>query len=150
MWKSIIAVAVALFCATPAVAQTPMWVCVQTAAGCVPAGTYSVSGTVVAAGTGTTGAVTASLPGAASKTTFICGFDVSAAGTGSIGPITITPLTGAAVTFTYALSAATPQILTMPFLPCIPASAQNTAITVTTTADGSATAVDVNVWGYQQ
>lgn len=36
------------------------------------------------------------------------------------------------------------------FSPCIPASAQNEAITVTTTADGTATAVNVNSWGYQQ
>ena len=35
------------------------------------------------------------------------------------------------------------------FNPCIPASAANTAITVTTTANGTATAVDVNSWGYQ-
>ena len=36
------------------------------------------------------------------------------------------------------------------FNPCIPASATNTAITITTTANGTATAVDVNSWGYQQ
>jgi H+/gluconate symporter-like permease len=35
------------------------------------------------------------------------------------------------------------------FTPCVPASAINTAITVTTTANGTATAVDVNAWGYQ-
>jgi len=32
----------------------------------------------------------------------------------------------------------------------VPASAPNTAITVTTTADGTATAVDVNSWGFVQ
>jgi hypothetical protein len=37
------------------------------------------------------------------------------------------------------------------FAPCIPANAQNTTITtVTTTADGMATAVNVNSCGYQQ
>ena len=38
------------------------------------------------------------------------------------------------------------------FTPCLAASAPNTAITITTTAtaDGTATAVDVNSWGYQQ
>jgi hypothetical protein len=36
------------------------------------------------------------------------------------------------------------------FSPCIPASAQNAAITVSTTADGTVTAVNVNSWGYQQ
>ena len=38
---------------------------------------------------------------------------------------------------------------TQTFTPCIPASAVNTAITITTTADASATAVDVNSWGFQ-
>jgi hypothetical protein len=35
------------------------------------------------------------------------------------------------------------------FNPCIPASAVNTAITITTTAAAGGTAVDVNSWGYQ-
>src|SRR4051794_9337952 len=40
--------------------------------------------------TGTTGAVVGTLAGAASKTTFICGFDVSAVGgTAAVGPITV-------------------------------------------------------------
>jgi hypothetical protein len=36
------------------------------------------------------------------------------------------------------------------FSPCIPAGAQNAAITVSTTGDGTATAVNVNSSGYQQ
>jgi hypothetical protein len=36
------------------------------------------------------------------------------------------------------------------FTPCIPATGTNTAITTTTTADGTASAVAVNSWGYQQ
>jgi hypothetical protein len=32
--------------------------------------------------------------------------------------------------------------------PCIPSSTTNTNITITTTADGTASAVDVNSWGY--
>jgi hypothetical protein len=36
------------------------------------------------------------------------------------------------------------------FTPCIPASAVNTAITITTTADANATAVNVNSSGFQQ
>jgi hypothetical protein len=36
------------------------------------------------------------------------------------------------------------------FTPCIQSSAVNTAITVTTTADASATSVSVGSWGYQQ
>jgi hypothetical protein len=37
--------------------------------------------------------------------------------------------------------------LTQTFIPCIPASAANTSITITTTADGTATGVDVKSWG---
>jgi hypothetical protein len=36
------------------------------------------------------------------------------------------------------------------YVPCISSSAVNTVITVTTTANGIATAVSVNSWGYQQ
>lgn len=105
---------------------------------------------VVNAATGTTGAVSAAL-GGTSNTTYICGFDVSAiGGTAAIGPITVTNLVGSK-TFTYQLaSSASGNLLTKTFSPCIPASATSTAITVATTADGTATAVDVNVWGYQQ
>jgi hypothetical protein len=46
-------------------------------------------------------------------------------------------------------SSATGVYLSKSFNPCIPATAANTAITVTTTADGTATAVDVNSTGYQ-
>jgi len=34
------------------------------------------------------------------------------------------------------------------YVPCISSSAVNTVITVTTTANGTATAVSVNSWGY--
>jgi hypothetical protein len=36
------------------------------------------------------------------------------------------------------------------FSPCVSASNANTSITISTTADGSATAVDVQDWGFQQ
>lgn len=105
---------------------------------------------ILGVGTGTTGAVTGTLAAAASKTTFICGFDISATGgVASLGPITVTGLSGG--TFTYQLfSTATGVNLQKTFNPCYPASAVNTAIVVTTTADGTATAVDVNVHGFQQ
>jgi hypothetical protein len=47
-------------------------------------------------------------------------------------------------------SSATGASRAVNFAPCVPASAVNTNITVTTTADGTATAVDVNSWGYRQ
>jgi hypothetical protein len=99
--------------------------------------------------TGTTGAVVGTLSGVASVTTFICGFNVSATGgTAAIGPITVAGLVGSSMVFQF-FSTATGANLTQTFNPCIPASAVNTAITVTTTADGTATAVDVNSWGYR-
>jgi hypothetical protein len=100
-------------------------------------------------GTGSTGAVVGTLAAASTATTYICGFDVSAiGGTAAVGPVVVAGLVGGS--FTYQMSsAATAVLLTRSFSPCIPASAVNTTITVTTTADGTASAVDVNVSGYQ-
>jgi hypothetical protein len=98
---------------------------------------------------GSTSAVVGTLAGTAGKTTYICGFDVSAiGGTAAIGPITVAGLVGSSMVYQLN-SAASGVTLQKTFTPCIPASAVNTAITVTTTADGTATAVDVNSWGYQ-
>ena len=50
----------------------------------------------------------------------------------------------------YELASTTTGVtLSRTFNPCVPASAANTAITITTTADGTATAVAVNSHGYQ-
>lgn len=113
---------------------------------------YPVGSTpITAVGTGTTGAVTATLAAAANTITYICGFDVSAiGGTATLGPITIATLTGG-TTFTYQLaSAAAGTTLGRTFTPCIPGNAVNSTIAVATTADGTASAVDVNAWGYQK
>lgn len=100
--------------------------------------------------TGSTGAVVGTLSGAANVTTFICGFNVSViGGTAAIGPITVAGLIGSSQVYQYNSTAAAGQPLTQNFNPCIPASATNTSITITTTADGTATAVDVNSWGYR-
>jgi hypothetical protein len=101
--------------------------------------------------TGTTGAVVGTLAGAASKTTYICGFNVSTiGGTASSGPVTLAGIVGSSQVYQTPLNAAAGQILvTQTFNPCIPASLANTAITVTTTAAAGATAVNVNSWGYQ-
>jgi hypothetical protein len=101
-------------------------------------------------GTGTTGAVVGTLPAAAAKTTFICGFAVSAlGGTAAVGPVTIAGLIGSSMVY-YCASAAAGAQLNQTFTPCIPGSAVNTAITTTTTADGTASNVAVNSWGYQK
>jgi hypothetical protein len=105
---------------------------------------------IVGNASGTTGAVVGTLAGVAGKTTFICGFTVaSLGGTAATGPITIA---GLSTSMVYQLtSSATGTTVSQTFAPnCIPASAVNTAITITTTANGTASAVNVNSWGYQQ
>lgn len=104
---------------------------------------------ITAHATGTTGSVVATLAAAVGKTTYISGFDVSAiGGTAAVGPIVVAGLTGGS--FTYNLnSSAGGTTLSIKYQPSIPGSAANTAITVTTTADGTASAVAVNAWGYQ-
>ena len=115
-----------------------------------PGGYPTAATPIIGIGTGTTGAVVGTLAGATAKTTYICGFDVSGiGGTAALGPIVVAGLlTGS---YTYQLSSTAAGVtLSKTFTPCIPASAVNTAITVTTTADGSASAVDVNATGFQQ
>ena len=111
-----------------------------------PIGATAITGNA----TGSTGAVVGTLAGVSGKTTYICGVLISAiGGTATIGPITIAGLITSSMVLQLA-SSATGTTLVAPFNPCIPASAANTAITITTTADGTATAVGVNSWGYQQ
>lgn len=104
-----------------------------------------------AVGTGTTGAVTATMAATAGKTNWVCQVQISAiGGTATIGPVTITGLKGGN-TLTYQLaSTAAGNYLPISFTPCFPASAVNTAIAAATTADGTASAVDVNILGYLQ
>jgi hypothetical protein len=112
---------------------------------------YGSATAITGNATGSTGAVVGTLAGTAGKTTYICGFNVSAiGGTATVGPVTVAGLVGSSQVYQLPVNAVAGQILvTQNFSPCIPASAANTAITVTTTADGTATAVDVNSWGYQ-
>ncbi len=100
-------------------------------------------------GTGSTGAVTCTLAGTAGKVTYICGFSVSAiGGTAAVGPITIANTVTASQVYQLASSPGG-STLAVSFEPCVPANASNTSITITTTADGTASAVDVNSWGFQ-
>lgn len=111
-----------------------------------PAGSTAVTGNAI----GTTGAVVGTLANAMAKTTYLCGFNVSAiGGTAAVGPITVAGLIGSSQVYELA-SAASGNQLSEYMFPCIPASAVNTPITITTTADASANAVAVNSWGYQQ
>lgn len=107
--------------------------------------------TVVAVGTGSTGAVVATLTSVPGKLLYLCNLDVSAiGGTATIGPITVAGLQGN-TTFTYQFaSSASGSLLSRTFTPCIAAKDTATNIVVTTTADGTATAVDVNLSGLAQ
>lgn len=109
-----------------------------------------VGAEITGAGTGSTGAVVATLAASTTKTTYICGFTVSAiGGTATVGPITVAGTTGSSLVW-YVASTVAGSNLNVNFNACIPGSAVNTAITVTTTADGTATAVTVNAWGFQR
>lgn len=131
---------------TPVSATAPLPITGATSGGGFPSAATAITGNAV----GTTGAVVGTLSGAASKTTYICGFNISAVGgVAAIGPITVAGLVGSSQVYQLN-SAAIPVNLTQNFNPCIPASAANTSITITTTANGTATAVDVNSWGYRQ
>ena len=111
-----------------------------------PAASTAITGNA----TGTTGAVVGTLAGVANKTTYICGFNVSAiGGTAAVGPITVGGLITSNQVYELA-SAASGNQLSEHMFPCIPASGVATGITITTTADASAAAVAVNSWGYQQ
>lgn len=108
---------------------------------------------LTASATGTTAATTATLAGATSKTTYICGWSVDADATAAtVGDMTVTGIiTGTltrrqGVAAVAAGTASTSQI----YSPCLPASATNTGIAVVSIAAGSGGHTDVNVWGYQQ
>lgn len=116
------------------------------AQGIMPPGAAQISGNAA----GTTGAVVGTLAAAAGRTTYICGFNVQAiGGTAAVGPITVAGLVGSSQVYQGSSSAAGGTIAKEAFNPCLPASSSNVAITITTTADGTATAVNVNSWGFQ-
>lgn len=112
-----------------------------------PAGVTPVGGNA----SGTTGAVVGTLTATSTTTAYICGFNVQAiGGTATVGPIVVAGLTGGSQTYQTDVNSATvgKTVASANFNPCIPASALNTNITTTTTANGTASAVNVNSWGY--
>ena len=122
------------------------------AIGKVGVGYTAVQSPAIGIGTGTTAAVTATLPAVAGKMTYICGFDISAdAAALAVGNATVT---GVANTLTYGqtVNASTSgfSVLSKTFTPCLPASASNTAIVVTSVAAGTSGVTNVNVYGYQE
>ena len=158
-------VALALLFAEPAYAASVFSPCTQTgptSAECDPVNAanplpdqrtsdYPYNSTPITGNaTGTTGAVVGTLTAVAGKTTFICGLSMSAlGGTATIGPVTVAGLITASAIY-YMASTASGNFLTQTFRPCIPASAANTNITITTTADATASNVSVVSWGYNK
>lgn len=116
-----------------------------------------VAATPVTANSGNVaaGVATATLPAAAGKTTYICGFTITSAGSTAaavVSPTVTNTITGT-LTFTYVSVAGATlanQSLIVPFNPCVPANAANTTIPVSLPSLGAGnTNTTVNAWGFQ-
>ncbi len=130
---------------------------VTVTSGAITVGSYPTGATAVTnSGTGSTGAVVATLPAVSAKTTFICGFVVSSSGatTPTAVNVTVANTISGTMNFVYSVVgvATDNQVpLTVPIFPCVPASAVNTTIVVTQPGVGAgATAAATTAWGYQQ
>jgi hypothetical protein len=129
----------------------------------IPAGTntigtagqlpYPVGSTpYTATATGTTGATTATLAGASSVTTYLCGFSIrSNATAAATGNATVTGVITATLNFTHwtAPLASGIGLTEMIFNPCVPASGTNQSVAVVSPAPGSGGTVSVAAWGYK-
>lgn len=107
---------------------------------------------VTASATGTTAATAASLGATASVTNFVCGFTISAAATSlTTGTATLSGTVSGSLSYIQTVQAVASgaAVLTQNFNPCIPASAANTAITITSAAAGTLGNTIVNIWGYR-
>jgi hypothetical protein len=139
--------------------------CINTAGNAVPCST-AVAGAagfpngatpVNAFATGTTAGATATLPAAAGKTTYVCGFhyEPGTATAAVTTNLTITNLLNGTFTSSVnspatAATATAGPVVSQVFTPCLPANAVNTTLPV---AGGSLGAggvnQNVNAWGYQ-
>lgn len=108
---------------------------------------------MTASATGTTAATAATLPAVAGKTTYLCGFSIRANATAAAtGNGTVTGTVSGTLNFTqWTAPLASGLGITEPSIgpACIPASAANTAIVVTSAAPGAGGVVSVTAWGYQ-
>lgn len=158
--------------AMSAAAQTPVIPMVQTATGTwVPVGTGGTGaipmpvdagvGTltvpsgataVQVSAAGTTLATVATMPATASVTNYLCGWSIDAQATAATSTgMTITGLLGGTAVFLQGPAAA-PSFSTrgQTYAPCLPASAVNTAIVVTSSAPGAGGVIEVNAWGFRK
>jgi len=105
-----------------------------------------------ASATGTTGATAATLAGAASVTTYLCGFSIRANATAAAtGNAVVSGTISGSLNFTQwtAPLASGLGLVEQIYSPCIPASAANTSIVVTSAAPGAGGTVSVSAWGYK-
>lgn len=105
-----------------------------------------------ATATGTTGATAATLTGAASVTTYICGFSIRANATAAAnGNAVVSGTITGSLNYTQytAAVAAGVGVVEQTYSPCIPASAANTSIAVTSAAPGTGGVVSVSAWGFK-
>jgi len=118
---------------------------------------FPVPGTpITASAVGTTASIVATLPGVANQTTYITGLCVTINNPSGAVDATVTvagTISGSLVYGVHGLAAAatTPQPppLVVPFTTPIPASAANTAITITLSALGTGGIGQVNAYGFQ-
>ena len=107
---------------------------------------------VTASTTGTTAATAASLTATASVTNYVCGFTITADATAlATGTATLSGTISGSMNYLQTIVAVTSGTsqLSQNFSPCIPASAANTAITITSAAAGTGGNTIVNIWGYR-
>jgi|SRR5215467_4771062 len=97
-------------------------------------------------GSQTNATATATLPAVANKTNFVTGFDISSSGT--IAAAVAATLTGAGSgTMTYQINT-TPAFSSVQFSHPIPATALNTAITLSVPALGASGVGSANIYGF--
>jgi hypothetical protein len=103
--------------------------------------------------TGTTGTVAASIGAVANQKSWLCGLAIYSDATAeTVGTATIGGLPNNSLSIrqlTQAVATGT-GVTTLNFSPCLPSSAVNTAIIVTSAAAGSGGNTFVNIWGYNQ
>jgi hypothetical protein len=118
---------------------------------------YPIGATPVSASaTGTTLATSATLPAVPGQTTYLCGFSIRANNTGPAvtGNATVTGMLGGTLNFTQYTPSTAGTIGVAPLEPtlgpyCLPASAANTPIVVTSAPAGTGGIASVSAWGYQ-
>jgi hypothetical protein len=119
-------------------------------------GGYPIGATPIAASaTGTTAATAATLPAVPGQTTYLCGFSIRANANAAItANVTVAGMLGGTLSFALYIPLNTSAIGIAPLEPtlgayCLPASAANTPIVITSPAAGTGGVVSVSAWGYQ-